>query len=281
MVVGAFGLNRPGLISTEIVQAIAPVSTIVTPHGPLLSVAGHGRLVWRAQSFYEEEPETVSWLDSLTERDVLWDIGANVGLYALYAAKFRRCRTIAFEPESQNFALLVQNVSLNAVAERCMPVNVAVSEHTGLGTLRVRYLTKGGAYNLFCDGARDKGSDLPESVRAAESYQAFDGFHQGVFGCSVDDLVLKYGLPVPTHMKIDVDGIEPRIIAGAIETIKSPTLKSVVIELNAKSKEDMTVPEIMGRYGFQLVSQRSNWDSRADKTRASDLPADNMIFSRP
>lgn len=103
--ISLFGLNRLGLFATEVAQAINPVARVETPHGTLLCKGGHGRLVWRAFSFFTEEPETIAWLDTLKPGGVLWDIGANVGLYAIYAAKFRGCRSIDFGPESQNFAL--------------------------------------------------------------------------------------------------------------------------------------------------------------------------------
>lgn len=273
-------LNRPGLLTTEIVQAINPVATIETPHGPLLCKAGHGRLLWRAQSFYVEEPETVAWLDKLTPDDVFWDIGANVGLYAIYAAKFRRCRTVAFEPESQNYALLVENIVLNGVSDRCLPAGIAVADRNEVNRLRVRYITKGGAFNIFQGSSEGGGEAQPESFLAAQNYEHHQGFEQLVFGCSVDELVRHHGLPAPTFIKLDVDGLEPNIVAGAIETIKSGRLRSMLIELNTKSAADMAVPDLLAQHGFKRVSVRSNWDSRDDKTRAADLPALNMIFER-
>jgi hypothetical protein len=42
----------------------------------------------------------------------------------------------------------------------------------------------------------------------------------------------------------------------------------------------MAVPDLLAQCGFKQVSARSNWDSRDDKTRATDLPALNMIFER-
>ncbi len=274
-----FGLNGAGPFATEVAQAIQPVAQIDTAFGPLLCRGGHGRLVWRANSFFTEEPETIAWLNELGPDDVLWDIGANVGLYAIYAAKFRGCRAFAFEPESQNFALLVDNISLNRLGDRCLPVSVAVSRQTGFGRLRVRYVTKGGAYNLFRDAA-DNGAATPESFQAAQNYAAFDGFDQGVFGCSIDDLVDRFGLEPPTHIKIDVDGIEPDIVAGAADTLRRPRLRSLLIELNAKSTADMAVPDVLAQHGFHVASKRSNWEGREDRTRAADLPADNVIFRR-
>ena len=41
---------------------------------------------YRINTFSDKEPETLSWIDSLTDNDILWDIGANIGLYSCYAA---------------------------------------------------------------------------------------------------------------------------------------------------------------------------------------------------
>jgi FkbM family methyltransferase len=272
-VVGLLRLNKPSLLTTEIVQAINPVATVVTPHGPLLCRAGHGRLLWRAQTFFTEEPHTVAWLERLKPEDVYWDIGANVGMYAVYAAKFRGCRTVAFEPESQNYALLVENIVMNGVAGRCLPASVGVSDSEGTSRLHVRYVTKGGAFNALGDAT-------PDSFKAAQGYERHEGFEQLVYGCPVDALVKKHGLPSPTHIKLDVDGLEPNIIAGAMETIRSGSVRSILVELNAKSPADMAIPGILEKEGFRQTLKSDTWEQREDKTRAKDLPTLNCIFER-
>jgi FkbM family methyltransferase len=196
--VGLLRLNKPGLLTTEIVQAINPIATVETPYGPLFCKAGHGRLLWRARSFYVEEPDTITWLNRLTPDDVYWDIGANVGLYAIYAAKFRHCQTVAFEPESQNYALLVENIVMNGVTSNCLPASIAMADRTDVSRLRVRYITKGGAFNMF---QSDLGRDaLAASFQAAQQYERHEGFEQLVFGCSVDELVRSHSLPAPTFI---------------------------------------------------------------------------------
>jgi FkbM family methyltransferase len=276
-VVRLLRLNSPSLLTTEIVQAVNPVATVQTPHGALLCRAGHGRLLWRAQTFYTEEPATVAWLDRLTPEDVYWDIGANVGMYAIYAAKFRRCRTIAFEPESQNYALLVDNIVLNGVAGNCLPAIIAVADRTEVSRLRVRYITKGGAFNMFQPASA---TDAPESFQAAQKYEQHAGFDQLVFGCSVDELVNRHGLPAPTCIKLDVDGLEPNIIDGAMQTIKSGSVRSILVELNTRSPADMAVPGILAQHGFKQTLASDTWDQREDRTRAKDLPTLNVVFER-
>jgi hypothetical protein len=45
----------------------------------------------RAEQLLTKEPETIAWLDGLGPDDVLWDVGANVGMFSLYAAAARSC----------------------------------------------------------------------------------------------------------------------------------------------------------------------------------------------
>ena len=58
-------LESPSDFATEFCQTLSPVATLRTPHGDLRFRSGHGRLVWRVDSFFEEEPETIRWLDAL------------------------------------------------------------------------------------------------------------------------------------------------------------------------------------------------------------------------
>ncbi len=276
------GLNGTSQLSTEIAQSMNPVATIKTKYGPMISRAGHGRLVWRAQTFFSEEPDTITWLESLNESDVLWDVGANVGLYSIYAAMFRKCTVFAFEPEAQNYAILMQNLAMNGLGKQVRATNIALTDCPGFGRLQVRYVTKGGAYNLFQsnDGSRTPPGDIPESVKAVLDAQAQGGLSQLVYGTSIDDLVLNAGFPAPTYLKIDVDGIEPKIIAGAAAVLSQPRLRSVLIEINKKSEDDLRIIEILSGHGLKLELERSAWDTKLERSREDVMPASNMIFRR-
>lgn len=263
LVIGLLGLNRTGFVATEIVQKIAPVCEIATRKGTLLSRGGHGRLVWRADTFYTEEPETITWLDRLTPDDVLWDIGANVGLYSLYAAKVTGCRVLSAEPEAQNFALLMENIAMNGLAERITATNLAITDRTDLGRLAVHAITKGGAYNQFA------AAEVPPAA-----------ITQLTMGASMDDLVERFGCPMPTFVKIDVDGNEPDIIAGASKVLADSRLKSLLIEIRTDLPDHMAIVERLASFGFKVESRRSNWESRENRDRESEYPADNMIFVR-
>ena len=277
-IVALMGLNRPGVLSTEIVQSIQPIVDVQTKHGLMRCMGGHGRLVWRAESFHEEEPETIVWLDELTADDVLWDVGANVGMYAVYAARFTGARVFAFEPEAQNHALLIENIALNKVGRSCIAVNLPLSDRAGFGFMDVRYVTKGGAYNHFADGRAGECAYAPEAVETRS--QSGPVARQLIYGCSIDRLVDDGCFAFPTHLKIDVDGLEAAIIAGAAATLYDERLRSVLIEINQASPRDMEIPGIMAEAGFRLTSNRSNWLYRQDRSREAENPTTNMIFRR-
>src|SRR6187455_11828 len=73
---------------------------------------------WRVDSLFTKEPDTIEWIGSFQPGEVLVDIGANVGMYSIWAAKTRGVRVYAFEPESQNYALLYKNIVLNNLSQQ-------------------------------------------------------------------------------------------------------------------------------------------------------------------
>ena len=55
-----------------------------------------------------------------------------------------------------------------------------------------------------------------------------------IFGLSIDYLIENNILEVPNYIKIDVDGIENKIIAEAKKTLSNTILESVLIEMKYK-----------------------------------------------
>ncbi len=267
------GLNRPTALATEIVQQISPVCVIQTRMGDLYCRGGHGRLVWRADTIYSEEPQTVGWLGSLTAGDVLWDVGANVGLYALFAAKVTGCTVVAFEPEARNYALLIENIALNHLNDRVLASNIPLYSTHSMGVLQIHAITQGGAYNEFISGLETRRA-TPEPNRIS----------QWQISTTADELVGSYGLPQPTHIKLDVDGNEPDILCGAQETLANDVCKSVLVEVEDNEQHRDMVKQLLG-LGFKVMMERSNATSRRHLPHRPQVEhllekwhATNMIF---
>ncbi|MBM3225241.1 MAG: FkbM family methyltransferase, partial [Candidatus Tectomicrobia bacterium] len=101
--------------------------------GGFTVLVSNGYELWRAANFPTQEPETVAWLDeTFHEGDCLYDIGANIGVYSLYAlAKTHTAQAICFEPDAVNYYRLGMNMVANGFGARAVLFPVALSDHTG------------------------------------------------------------------------------------------------------------------------------------------------------
>lgn len=222
--------------------------------------------LWRAKTLETKEPETLRWINSFKKEDVLYDIGANIGLYSLYAAKCAGCSVIAFEPEAQNYALLNKNVFLNHLSDPVKAFCIALSDKTGFDNLYLSEYVIGGAMH-----------NLGEEVNY--NHEKFSSpYTQGAVSFSLDDVVKTQSFPEPNHIKIDVDGLEAKIIQGAFETLKKSSVKSVLLELNTELDCDQKIFHIMRELGFEPTDEYYRAHDQVADKRFINLK--NYIFVR-
>jgi len=202
-------------------------------------------LLARAKQLMSKEEDTIRWIDDFENRAILWDIGANIGVYSLYAAIRRSATVLAFEPSAANFYVLSHNIQLNNLSDRVTAYCVAFSDHTQLGVLNLPAPEMGGALSQF-------GLAGETSRYAKDGHSAL----QGTLGFTIDEFVTRLRPPIPTYIKLDVDGLELPILAGAKEILCNPCLRSLMVELTVtrKSERDEAV-ELLKSAGLHLVSQ--------------------------
>ena len=198
---------------------------------------------YRANTFFTKEPDMINWLDRLDKDSLLMDVGANIGLYSIYAAKKNIRRVIAIEPESQNFGILNKNIYINNLSEKITALNIGFSDKDGLEDLFIPMFMTGAALNNL-----GSSEDFNKDKFKAD-------FKQSVITYSIDSFLEKFPEHFPSHLKIDVDGIESKIIKGANKTLDNKKLKEVIIELNEDLKEDLEVIKILKSKGFELSSK--------------------------
>ena len=73
---------------------------------------------------------------------------------------------------------------------------------------------------------------------------------QGCSASALDDLVDSGAIPVPNHIKIDVDGFEPKVTAGARKTLANPAVRSVLIETNQNLADHMDMVRELNAMGL-------------------------------
>jgi FkbM family methyltransferase len=217
--------------------------------------------LWRCKTYETKEPETLDWIDSFSPGAVMFDVGANIGLYSLYAAA-SGATVCSFEPEAQNFASLTFNLLHNRFANAsCYCIALADKEQIG---------------NLFITGLSP--GDSQHNLNAENPFyrRSYVG-KQGSFSTSLDRLCFDLGLSVPNHVKIDVDGIEPEILLGARKVLRHPSFRSLLVEVNAVDGKPARTLEIAQEIGLRVAStaKREHRDGRMWGRNFVMVPARN------
>ena len=216
---------------------------VETEKGPHYIHCGSEAIRIRATCMLEREPDTLAWIRTFSADEVLWDIGANIGVFTLYAAHVSSARVVAFDPLPLNYSGLVRNAVLNGLHDRVTALCVALSDETRIAPLLVPQEadTPGGAGGVFAGETDNYG-------------QAIDAVYElRALGYSIDDFLDKFDVPFPNYLKMDIDGIQERVVIGARRTLRDRRLKSAMLELQPMPQQTAIILKEMEDAGFELV----------------------------
>jgi FkbM family methyltransferase len=223
----------------------------------------------RYLNFFVKEEGTLAWLrDSLREGDVFVDIGANVGLYSIFAAKLgRNVKVFAFEPHKPNFMALMQNVVENGLQGSVAPMALGLSDKSEV--IRLNY------YSL--EGGSSRSQLGHKSAAGAEFAPKFEEI---VPAMSLDDLIARGIVPPPSHIKLDVDGNEISILRGMTTLLQGPHKpRSIQVEMNWG--EQAPILELLDRSGYALTQRHYTRKGKRKISRgakAEEIPH-NAVFT--
>ena len=165
---------------------------------------------------YEKE-FALSFANHAQEAKVVYDIGANAGYFSFVAAVQSDARIYAFEPVEALVDEIREVARVNGISERLSIEKVALTDTTG----PVALITPG---------------DDPTGVLET----ALQGQGEGkgkitVDGASLDDWLERTSAPLPSLMKIDVEGAELLVLAGARGTIEA-CRPAICIEVHGRGR---------------------------------------------
>jgi FkbM family methyltransferase len=187
------------------------------------------------------EPESISYFYNLVgtnNSSTILDIGAQSGLYTLYAKFLPNCTFIAYEPNPETFHLLKENCKLNGITNASL-------NNKGMGDsnskLQLKIPLTPDEKGLCCFG------DSPERFN---NYYTIE-----VLVTTIDTEFFDKDMPVH-FIKCDTEGWEPYIIKGGEKTIKK-WKPEIFLEVNHtnlrqcnKTKKDLT--DLLEGYGYRL-----------------------------
>lgn len=152
-----------------------------------------------------EYEEMVFVTHFLRPGDVFVDGGANVGAYTLLASGVAGAKTVAVEPSPTTFGYLKQNVLLNELSPRVTLVNAALGRQAG----KLRLTEHLGTENYVCANG-EAGPSVEVPVTTLDS--------------------LGEAEPSVTLFKIDVEGFETEVLAGAERLLARGAIQTMIVE---------------------------------------------------
>lgn len=226
----------------EASDRLAPEVVASTRLGPLRFRCPNAESARIPTRFGDWEPETLAWIDEwVGAGDCLWDVGAHIGAFALYAGlkvQGGGGLVVAFEPGAANYAALNANIALNGLSDAVTAYCVALARASGAGLFHLKDTGAGADLSAFGAAENVAGRFTPV-------------FSQGAISFSMDDLAGRLKLRSPDHIKLDVDSIEAEILAGGPRTLKR--IKSLLIEIDKARTPDWRkgVVSVLSRAGLR------------------------------
>lgn len=193
----------------------------------------------------------------LRSDDLFFDVGANIGSWAVPCVVQSGCSAVAFEPDPAVFSYLDFNVKINGVQDKITIRNEACSWKTG----SVVFTTEYGVTNRVVD------EDTKIPTRKITSIQ-------------IDESFSNYAI---SFFKIDVEGHAGEVIKGCRKTLRSSTLNVIILEIFSPNEtvydmNGVTIVNYLKEEGFCPVSYHP-FDRSLEELKTID-PRGTTIFVR-
>jgi FkbM family methyltransferase len=188
--------------------------------------------------------------------DVVYDVGANIGLHVRFVVGCLHARqVVAFEPAYDNVQLLKKNVELGQMADRVRVLPIALADVDGEQEFQLDDVSSAsGVLNSVSVG------------KASESRKqyGFPPLTTTVQVATLDSLVERERLPAPDVIKVDIEGAEGLMLRGARKTLErfSPKL---AIELHglSQAREVLSLLSEVGYTSFGFIASQGKFEYRA------------------
>ncbi len=165
------------------------------------------------------------------------DIGANQGLYSIIAAKNKKnIRSYAFEPVKKTYNLLRENIKINNINNKCLPLNLAISSNEKRSRMKV--------FTSHCGK-----SSLLTSINIKKSEKNVKYQRVKCINFKKLNKIIKEK-SYPILIKIDVEGHEAVVINQIIKSKLVSNLREIFFEVHEKKINVKKTLRLLKKYGF-------------------------------
>lgn len=249
------------------IPVVGKIEVVIPNSGKVLALVSGGadpiasNLYWGGLETFEFETFTL-YLELLKNAAVVFDIGANTGIFALLAAIDSPSREVhAFEPAPKIFNYLQKNVVTNRLTN-LKPVCGALTDYDG-------------DIELY----------IPRSIMLPTSSSTLKGFRKAqatitVPALTLDAYVVNNQIAQVDLLKIDTEGTEPRVLEGAKHTLERDKPIIICEVLKGRTEDALHAMFAQSSYKFFLITQ--NGLVHRDKIVGDETyQARNYLFITP
>lgn len=195
--------------------------------------------IYRAKTLFTKEEGTIRWLrDNVRPTDVIYDIGANIGIYSIFAASLG-CQVVAFEPQLLNACSLMRNILKNGFEKRITILTCALHDDESFLNFNYNSMRVGSSGSQLNHTTDESGKHFNPVMRELK------------YATTVNNIIGRLAIPLPDLVKLDVDGNELLILKGMSRALGASLLRSIQVEMHPK--DSSTVTQLLEDYSFKLV----------------------------
>jgi len=234
---------------------------------------------WRKNTFWTKEPETIQWIRSFGKdynhtgdnnntkyrEPVFVDIGANVGIYSLYAAwLYPAMRIIAIEPDINNYMELIQNINLNGF-RNIIPMNMAIGAYCKTLHFQSTSQIAGNSFGNLVE--------FPSRV----NQHGIELFGRALLSITIDYLSQ---ISKIDFIKIDIDGGEYDAVFGMKDTLGK--MKTMLIEFDTADSRYGTIKNYINGGGYIPYSEINSMSDHSRHRRKEEGHGhiENIVFKK-
>ncbi|MEX1201336.1 MAG: FkbM family methyltransferase [Methylophaga sp.] len=160
------------------------------------------------------------------------DIGANQGLYSLLAARNNNCQQVfAFEPVSENYQYLTNNLLINVASSKTLAFKAAIAENHGPNQISLKRGHSGAA------------SMRPQQPTKSQRYETIQGINAA-------DLHHLFRFIERAIIKIDVEGFEKTVTNELVKSGVLGRTQAVFYEVDERWSQPQLIRQQLAEQGF-------------------------------